>query len=203
MTTQRTILFVLAAIVALIVATDAGAATRFTRAIIYPFVVDITQSVPVEISAPVTLESGEMITVSAPVTINVQLRVSVDGKGVVKVQETKPQSLVLGKFIMARGVIRNTGEPLSITDTFDTNAGMIYAVAFADTVAEGTMLFARWYRNGLPIEDSEVVIADQDYHDTYVEFHLDAMGQPFAPGSYAVEILANGSIINYTEFAIK
>ncbi len=82
MTAQRKILFVLAAIVALLVATDAGAAPRFTRAIIYPFVVDITQSVPVEISAPVTLESGEMITVSAPVTINVQLRVSVDGKGV-------------------------------------------------------------------------------------------------------------------------
>lgn len=45
------------------------------------FVVDVTQETPVEVSIPVTLEDGTVITATAPLTVAVELRVRVDGPG--------------------------------------------------------------------------------------------------------------------------
>lgn len=44
-----------------------------------PFVVDIEQSAPVEVSVIVPMESGEIITATVPMTVSIALRVSVEG----------------------------------------------------------------------------------------------------------------------------
>lgn len=44
-----------------------------------PFVIDVSQAVPVEVAVPVVLDSGETITGTAPLTVAVDLRVRVDG----------------------------------------------------------------------------------------------------------------------------
>jgi hypothetical protein len=53
---------------------EAGVIGQFT-----PFVIDLTQEVPVQVDAPVVLESGETVTVMTPLTIGVELRIRVDG----------------------------------------------------------------------------------------------------------------------------
>jgi hypothetical protein len=90
---QRKVLVILAVIVALLTVATMGAVTSIGQieGNVRSFVIDIAHSVPVEVSAPVELESGEVVTVTAPITINVELRVSVDGKGVVQVIEEAVQ----------------------------------------------------------------------------------------------------------------
>lgn len=44
-----------------------------------PFVVDVEQVVPVEVTIPVTLENGDVVTATAPLTVSVALRVKVEG----------------------------------------------------------------------------------------------------------------------------
>lgn len=50
-----------------------------------PFIVDIEQSAPFEISVVAPLEDGEMITATMPMTVNVALQVSVEGPGLATV----------------------------------------------------------------------------------------------------------------------
>lgn len=59
-----------------------------------PFVVDIEQQVPVEVSVAVPVEGGDSITATVPMTVNVALRVSVKGPNVVwaePLSETAPE----------------------------------------------------------------------------------------------------------------
>jgi len=59
-----------------------------------PFVVDIEQQVPVEVSVAVPVEGGDSFTATVPMTVNVALRVSVEGPNVVSVEpleETEPE----------------------------------------------------------------------------------------------------------------
>jgi hypothetical protein len=59
------------------------------------FVVDVTQETPVEVSIPVTLEDGTVITATAPLTVSVELRVRVDGPGsAAVVGDTKAEVVV-------------------------------------------------------------------------------------------------------------
>jgi len=62
-----------------------------------PFVVDVQQAVPVEVSVAVPVEGGETVTATVPMTVNVSLRVSVEGPDVVTVEtmgETEPEVTV-------------------------------------------------------------------------------------------------------------
>jgi hypothetical protein len=116
--------------------------------------------------------------------------------------EEVTQSIELGDIVTAEGV-GNDNEPINETDSFDSSQDYIYVVAEADFIEEGTTLFARWYRDNDPFEDSEEITADRDYRDTYLEFHLENLDDRLEEGDYSVEILANGNRVGEAEFEVN
>jgi hypothetical protein len=90
---QRKLLVVLLAAILLSILLSIGAiaSVRSIQGNIRSFIVNISHSVPVEINAPVELDSGETITVTAPITVNLELRLSVDGQGEATVIEDAVQ----------------------------------------------------------------------------------------------------------------
>ena len=116
--------------------------------------------------------------------------------------EQVTQGVDLGSIVTAEG-IGNDNRPVSETDTFDSSQDYIYVVAEIDFLEEGTTLFARWYRDDEPLEDSSEITADQDYRDTYLEFHLENLENRFEEGDYRVEILANGNVVGEADFQIN
>ena len=107
-----------------------------------------------------------------------------------------------GDVVMAEGIGADN-EPLEITDSFSASQDVIYVVAEADYIEAGTTMFARWYRDGEPFEDSANLEADRDYTDTYVEFHLENLEAEFEEGDYSVTIFVNGNPTVEEEFTVN
>jgi hypothetical protein len=112
------------------------------------------------------------------------------------------EGVELGRVVMAEGIGANN-EPVGETSTFNNSQDYIYVVAEADYIASGTTFFARWYRDGEPIEDSSELTANQNYEDTYIEFHLENLQRTMASGDYSVQIFANGNPIEEVEFQVE
>ena len=108
----------------------------------------------------------------------------------------------LGPVVMAEGV-GNRNSPVGVTDTFSTSQDFIYVVAEAERIEAGTTMFARWSREGEPFEDSSEVTADQDYEDTYVEFHLENLTDRMEEGDYTVQIFVNGNPVEAVPFTVE
>ncbi len=97
-----------------------------------------------------------------------------------------------GQVVMA-GAIGNGAAPQDIRTDFDNNDPIIYVVADVNRLDNGTTLFARWSRDGSPFEDTPTITANQDYTDTYVEFHIEPESGNFESGDYNVQIYVNGN----------
>jgi hypothetical protein len=109
---------------------------------------------------------------------------------------------VLGDVVTAEG-IGSGNEPVGVTDAFNASQDFIYVVAEAPRIEEGTTLFARWSRDGEPFEDSSQIVADQDYTDTYVEFHLENLSDEMETGEYSVQLFVNGNPAKEVEFTVE
>jgi len=112
------------------------------------------------------------------------------------------QGVSLGDVVTAEGIGENNA-PVGITDSFDASQDFIYVVAEADSIEQDTTMYARWSRDGEPFEDSAEITADQDYRDTYVEFHLENLQDQFEEGDYSVQIFVNGNPTEAVEFTIE
>lgn len=106
-----------------------------------------------------------------------------------------------GEVVTAEGIGADNA-PLAVADRFSASQDFIYVVAEAESIEAGTTMFARWYRDGEPFEDSAEVTADRDYEDTYVEFHLENLQNNFEEGDYSVQIFVNGNPAEEVEFTI-
>jgi hypothetical protein len=115
--------------------------------------------------------------------------------------EEVTQGIDLGDVVTAEGIGEDNA-PVNETDDFSSSQDVIYVVAEADFIEEGTTLFARWYRDDEPIEDSSEIVADRDYSDTYIEFHLENLENRLEEGNYRVEIFANGNPVEEAEFRV-
>ncbi|MDX1520468.1 MAG: hypothetical protein R3264_02475 [Anaerolineae bacterium] len=108
----------------------------------------------------------------------------------------------LGKVVMAEGVgSQNT--PVGVTNSFSSSQDFIYVVAEAEQIEAGTSLFARWSKDGEPFEDSSEVVADSDYENTYVEFHLENLTDRMEEGDYSVQIFVNGNPAEEVDFTVQ
>ena len=107
-----------------------------------------------------------------------------------------------GQIVTAEGIGANN-TPVGETDTFNDTQDYIYVVAQANHIPAGTTLFARWYRDGDPIEDSSELTANQDYEDTYVEFHLENLQDRMETGDYSVQLFANGNPVDEVNFTVE
>lgn len=116
--------------------------------------------------------------------------------------EEVTQGVDLGDIVTAEG-IGSDNEPVNETDDFSSSQDFIYVIAEVDYIEEGTTLFARWYRDDAPLEDSSEITADRDYRDTYLEFHLENLENRFEEGDYRVEIFANGNPVGEADFRVN
>jgi len=122
-----------------------------------------------------------------------------------RAEENEPLTgdVEFGDVVMAEG-IGGDNEPLQETDTFSTSQDVIYVVAETNYIEAGTTMFARWYRDGEPFEDSANLEANQDYTEpTYVEFHLENLEAEFEEGDYSVTIFVNGNPTVEETFTIE
>ncbi len=108
----------------------------------------------------------------------------------------------LGRVVTAEG-IGEKNAPIDVTDTFDSSQDFIYVVAEADFIEAGTTLYARWSRDGQPFEDSSEITANQDYEDTYIEFHLENLSSRMEEGDYSVQLFANGNPLTEVDFKVE
>ena len=75
---------------------------------------------------------------------------------------------------------------------FPEDSSVIYFAAEA-TVPRDTEVFVRLFRNSSPIQDTEIIIADQDYTDIciFFEFTHDREEGFFRRGEYTAQMIAN------------
>jgi hypothetical protein len=112
------------------------------------------------------------------------------------------EGVELGRVVTAEGIGSNNA-PIEITNRFNASQDFIYVVAEADYIERGTSLFARWYRDGEPFEDSSEITANQDYRDTYIELHLENLQREMEKGDYSVQIFVNGNPVESVDFTVE
>jgi hypothetical protein len=112
------------------------------------------------------------------------------------------QGAMLGRTVTAES-IGERNAPVNETSTFSASDDRIYVVSEAQSIDPGTILFARWSRDGQPFEDSPELKANQAYEDTFVEFHLEPVSGDFDPGQYNVQIFVNGNPSQQASFTVR
>ena len=99
--------------------------------------------------------------------------------------------MVISSLVTAKG-IGDKNAPQNITTAFNPG-DTVYAVAQFARLPQGTTIFARWSANGAVKEDTSQVTANQDYTNTYVEFHIAGTQSNLATGSWTVQFFINGN----------
>jgi hypothetical protein len=112
------------------------------------------------------------------------------------------EGIELGRVVTAEGIGADNA-PINVTDRFNASQDFIYVVAQAEYIERGTSLFARWYRDGEPFEDSSEITANQDYRNTYIEFHLENLQREMEEGDYSVQIFVNGNPVESVDFTVE
>ena len=115
---------------------------------------------------------------------------------------TPDSSVTFGKLVTAANVDANNA-PTALADTFSPAQKTVYVVAEAQQVAPGTRLAASWTRDGTPVQVSDPVVAAQGYHNTNIEFHLNAGADGFIPGNYKMQLIINDQPGPTASFTIK
>lgn len=118
-------------------------------------------------------------------------------------ENTATDSVDFGDVVTA-AAIGEGNSPQQVRNDFSaTNDPIIYVVAEVQRVDAGTTLFSRWSRDGNVFEDSPTITADQEYTDTYLEFHIEPIEGSFEEGDYTVQIYVNGNPGPSTEFTVE
>ena len=109
----------------------------------------------------------------------------------------------LGKIVTASSIGQKNA-PGNVTNTFPSDASVIYVVIEGTSIPQGSTFFARWFRDNQPFEDSPQITADKDYNNTYIEFHLQPQkAGALQPGNYGVQIFVNGNPGPSTAFTVQ
>lgn len=94
--------------------------------------------------------------------------------------------------------------PGPATASFPAASSIIYAVIEGINIPVGTSLFARWSRGGTPFEDSAQITANQQYINTFIEFHLQPKsGTTLQTGNYTVQFFVNGNPGPQANFTVR
>ena len=118
-------------------------------------------------------------------------------------ENTATDSVEFGDVVTAAG-IGNGNTPQQVRNQFSAdNDPIIYVVAEVQRIEEGTSLFSRWSRDGDVFEDSPAITAEEEFTDTYLEFHIEPIEGGFEPGDYTVQIYVNGNPGPSTEFTVE
>lgn len=93
-----------------------AAQSQKVAGIVEPFVVNITQAVPIDLTLAIITESGEKITSTVPITVGVNLQVQVEGSNTIAVQadETQPVSVAVKQINSGEENTDDLGIPYTI-----------------------------------------------------------------------------------------
>jgi hypothetical protein len=80
------------------------------------------------------------------------------------------------------------------TTAFSTSTSRIYATVRGLNMTAGTQMTAQWTFGGQPVWNDSWTV-DADYADLCIWFYLIPDYVPFSPGSWSVQLFANGSAI--------
>lgn len=156
-----------------------------------PFVIDVSQSVPVEVSVPV-VEDGETVSKTVPLTVSVVLQVRVDGPQVATVQvmeEPTPVVVVATATKAPATVAASGGEVIKVGEV---SWQLIEAESLGQTLKSDNAFIndlttkAQFIRIKFMMENSgkETI--------TYTGINLvDADGRSYKPSSDAIMLIAN------------
>jgi hypothetical protein len=99
--------------------------------------------------------------------------------------------VAITRFASARSTDAD-GCPLDETSSFrrSDDVNVVAIGAFP----HGTTVFARMYYDGVPVEDTDIITADQNYDDVcvYFSFEPTITAEMFDRGPYMVEFFVNG-----------
>jgi hypothetical protein len=114
-----------------------------------------------------------------------------------------PTPIQFERVVTARPVFAGLNTELEETDTFSTDEQAIFVVGAFEWLEGGTTVSAVWSREDEVIEESEPVVANQDYQNDSVEFVFQADGPDgFAAGNYSVTIFVNGEAAETVPFVV-
>jgi hypothetical protein len=109
----------------------------------------------------------------------------------------------LGPVVAAPSVDRDNCA-IDATSTFDTNDA-VYVVLEDAKLEEGTTMFARLYRDGVAVEDTRELTAEEDYDNVCVSFVFEPStgAEVWDAGEYEAEFFVNGNSYRSTSFDIR
>jgi len=109
----------------------------------------------------------------------------------------------LGPVVAAQAIDRDNCA-VDATTHF-TTSDPVYVVLADSQLPQGTTMFARLYKDGVAIEDTKELTADQDYNNTCVNFVFrpSQNAQVWAAGNYEAEFFVNGNSYRSTTFDIR
>lgn len=116
---------------------------------------------------------------------------------------TQTETRTLGDVVVSEG-IDNEGCSTNIVTQFADN-DPVYVILEDATLPEGTRIFARLYRDNRAVEDTEELVADQDYSNVCVNFVFEptAGAKVWETGDYEIEFFVNGNSYRAVEFEIR
>jgi hypothetical protein len=110
--------------------------------------------------------------------------------------------VTLGNLTVTTDVDREGCPVDSVSMLNDPNE--FHVVAPNSDIPEGTVVFARLYRDGEPIEDLNEIVADREYEDTCLSFTFETVdSRAFQAGDYEVEFFVNGNPYGPVELSIQ
>jgi hypothetical protein len=111
-------------------------------------------------------------------------------------------SAQLGPVVAAAQVDRDNC-PVNTSSTFSGNQS-INVVAQNSSVAQGTTVFVRLYRDGQPVEDAPQITADQAYRNSCISFVFQPRsGTTFDAGNYEAQFIVNGNPGPSVQFQVR
>ncbi len=107
----------------------------------------------------------------------------------------------LGDVVTALNVDRD-GCPIDATNDFRSDEA-VYVAAERSEIPAGSTVFARLYREGEAVEDTNEITADRDMTAcVWFQFEDTASGG-FAPGDYEAELFVNGNPSDAVSFTVE
>jgi len=109
----------------------------------------------------------------------------------------------LGPVVAAQGIDRDNCA-VDATTHFSTS-DPVYVVLADSQLAQGTTMFARLYKDGVAIEDTKELTAQEDYNNVCVNFVFrpSQNAEVWQPGNYEAEFFVNGNSYRSTTFDIR
>lgn len=116
--------------------------------------------------------------------------------------QTEPTVAVggIGQFVPAVEIDEH-GCPVERIEVFPSDMATIYVATETSRIRAGDAFHTRTYRGGILVDEGAPIQADSDV-DACIWFWVTPLGDRFIAGHYTVELVRNGSVVDWTQYAV-